>query len=103
MIISQIKRLSSAFNNPTTFENVRNYFENGTKTVTEYPNYKGGITCSTKKEDYSRTVHVAKMVDTGVRENSVIEVSRGTNYLHPTQKPVGLLKHLSLIRGAFFL
>jgi len=93
MVISQIKRLSTVFKNPTTFENVRNYFENGTKTVTETPNYTSEITCSTKKAS-DRTVHVATMIKEGVREDSVMEVSREINYLHPTQKPVTLLKRI---------
>jgi len=89
----QIKRLSTVFKNPTTFENVRNYFENGTKTMVKMLNYTRGITFLSRKSS-DRTVHVATMIKEGVREDSVMEVSREINYLHPTQKPVTLLKRI---------
>lgn len=90
-ISQDIKRISSAIGG-SELEDLRKYVETGEIVYTEkkYNNFfKNG------HGDRSRATAILKSIKEGMSEGSIMEVLRGHyDSIHPTQKPVDLLKRL---------
>jgi len=94
-IANLITALASAIKKPEKLEKVKNYFETGQK-ILENTNEKDSITIKNREKRIDRNVSTAQIIAEGGKEESVIKENLDNFYnsLHPTQKPVQLLKRL---------
>jgi site-specific DNA-methyltransferase (adenine-specific) len=88
-------RLSTVFGNRHTFDLLKRYYETGEKDTGDVKSRKHNATLQTDIAKPNRTLHFAIALEEGIRERSIIDVTRDHySAIHPTQKPVRLLERL---------
>lgn len=95
-ILADIKRLRTAFNNPSSFKAVEDYLSNNYfKYNMERTKKQNGYTISSPIMDQDTVATLVRAMDQGMIEKSIIKCLRESyNAIHPTQKPVRLLERL---------
>lgn len=106
-IISDVKMIKSALNNPSGFnklhvflEDNRNNYSNGSKPIFRYDRehkVRFGATFEKRRnKDKYMPIGPLSSIEFGCKERSIITISRDANSktIHPTQKPVRLMERL---------
>lgn len=94
-IVGDVKRLSSALNNPSELSMIGKYLENGDNSYTSVS--VNGITLSKKTKTNNKGVDTIKGFVEGRVEHDVIEqlaIRNRKKQFHPTQKPTPLMERL---------
>ncbi|MEN2352000.1 DNA-methyltransferase [Lacticaseibacillus paracasei] len=94
-IVGDIKRISSALNNPTELEMMHRLLE--TNEVDFYRSRVSGITFSSRTKTSNQAVNALKGIVMGKNEQDIIEqtaVHNRKKQFHPTQKPTPLMERL---------
>lgn len=88
-----IKRIKTIVSNKSSFEALEKYLENGQLSFDG--GYKESTTITSGRKRVDRVVSTAQMIIEGMNEKSIIKSLRDHyTSIHPTQKPVDLLKRL---------
>jgi site-specific DNA-methyltransferase (adenine-specific) len=95
-IVRTVERLATTFGNRKTFDLLKKYFENGHKEFYKSADSEYCVSRSRNSNiNQNRTVVFAVGLEEGVKQQSIIKcVSDHYKTIHPTQKPVKLLKSL---------
>lgn len=94
-VYEAIYRLTTTFGNFKTFDLVKKYFETGETEFNEGKLRRFNTTVSSEFPKRNRTLQFAVNIQEGITERSIMrEVRDHYTSIHPTQKPVGLLKRL---------
>ena len=95
-IVSDIKRLKSAFSSVKNFDAVSNFLNTGFKNNEVRDINPSTVTISSKQlGKANRCVSVLDAIENGTNERSIIsQVPEKYTNIHPTQKPVSLIKRL---------
>lgn len=106
-IVRDIERLRRALNNPQSLKNIQTFLEWRQKGMDDVPDnveaynpygkpkQKTGVTVRNHLLDFNRCLSVAKAIEKGQNEKSIICQTRDHySVMHPTQKPVRLIERL---------
>lgn len=93
-VLRVIERIKTSFGNRKTFDLLKRYYENGEK---EYKKSIDGHCVTRSKgstKSLDRTLEFAVSLEEGMKEQSIIKEVWDNDTIHPTQKPVSILKRL---------
>lgn len=95
-IHQDIKRIKSALNNKVEFDDLCKYLETGLVDYKpENRTLGNNTTVQTAMSQQSRGVKTMQAINRGLKEKSIIDENRDHfETIHPTQKPISLLKRL---------
>lgn len=98
-IQQDIKRIKSALNNTLEFDDLCKYLDTGFVDYKDENRTLGNnTTVQTAMSQQSRGVKTMQAIKRGMKEKSIIDENRDHyETIHPTQKPVSLLKRLLLL------
>lgn len=97
-VIADVKRLKSALNNTSSFDEMLNFIATGN--IDKYDMRGLSTTVSSPTKSFDRAANTLKSVVNGLNEKTIIKQGRDHyKTIHPTQKPVRLLERLiSLVK-----